>query len=97
MVRVTGSRGTRDTELVSVLSSLKHREPVMSWAGTDPLPAWKPGVQHQVVGGSDSFPRFRGPNLSLASLLAWRSWCPLSVLGIPWLVVTSLPFVKQHT
>ena len=40
MMRVTGSQGTRGTELLrSVLSSLKYHEPVMSRAGTDPLPA----------------------------------------------------------
>lgn len=52
MVRVTGSRGTRDTELVrSVLSSLKHHEPVMSWAGTDPLPAGSQASSIKLLAG----------------------------------------------
>lgn len=39
-MRVMGSWGTRDPELVrSILSSLKYHEPVMSWARTDSLPA----------------------------------------------------------
>lgn len=39
-MRVMGNWGTRDPELVrSTLSSLKYHEPVMSWAGTDSLPA----------------------------------------------------------